>query len=171
MIQIYYGDGKGKTSAAVGVAVRAAGRGMKILFVQFLKSEDSGERKILSEIEGISLSPCPVELDFTYNMTNTQKSQASKIFREMFESAVKTALVLNYNVLILDEVFSAIETGMLSESEVYNFLTDAPSKLEIVLTGRNPSKKFIDVADYVSKIVKVKHPFDSGVKARPGIEY
>lgn len=171
MIQIYYGDGKGKTSAAVGVAVRAAGRGMKILFVQFLKSEDSGERKILSEIEGISLSPCPVELDFTYNMTNTQKAQASKIFREMFESAVKTALVLNYNVLILDEVFSAIETGMLSESEVYNFLTDAPSKLEIVLTGRNPSKKFIDVADYVSKIVKEKHPFDSGVKARPGIEY
>ncbi|MGN1468237.1 MAG: cob(I)yrinic acid a,c-diamide adenosyltransferase [Ruminococcus sp.] len=171
MIQIYYGDGKGKTSAAVGVAVRAAGRGMKILFVQFLKSEDSGERKILSEIEGISLSPCPVELDFTYNMTNTQKAQASKIFREMFERAVKTALVLNYNVLILDEVFSAIETGMLSENEVYNFLTDAPSKLEIVLTGRNPSKKFIDIADYVSKIVKEKHPFDSGVKARPGIEY
>lgn len=171
MIQIYYGDGKGKTSAAVGVAVRAAGRGMKILFVQFLKSEDSGERKILSEIEGISLSPCPVELDFTYNMTNTQKAQASKIFREMFERAVKTALVFNYNVLILDEVFSAIETGMLSESEVYNFLTDAPSKLEIVLTGRNPSKKFIDIADYVSKIVKEKHPFDSGVKARPGIEY
>ncbi len=171
MIQIYYGDGKGKTSAAVGVAVRAAGRGMKILFVQFLKSEDSGERKILSKIEGISLSPCPVELDFTYNMTNTQKAQASKIFREMFERAVKTALVFNYNVLILDEVFSAIETGMLSESEVYNFLTDAPSKLEIVLTGRNPSKKFIDIADYVSKIVKEKHPFDSGVKARPGIEY
>lgn len=171
MIQIYYGDGKGKTSAAVGAAVRAAGRGMKVLFVQFLKSEDSGERKILSEIQGITLPPCPLELDFTYNMTASQKIQASKIFREMFERAVRTALVSNYNILILDEVLTAIQTGMLSESEVYNFLTDAPARLEIILTGHILPKKIANIADYISKVVKEKHPFDNGTRARKGIEY
>ncbi|MCH5300969.1 MAG: cob(I)yrinic acid a,c-diamide adenosyltransferase [Ruminococcus sp.] len=171
MIQIYHGDGKGKTSAAIGVAIRAAGRNMQVLFVQFLKSDDSGERKVLEQIGGITMMPCPVELDFTYNMTDVQKAQASKIFREMFDHSVRTALTSNYSVLIMDEIFSAIDTGMISENEVYNFLTNAPTKLEIVLTGRNPSKKFIDLADYVSNIVKEKHPFDKGIRARVGIEY
>ncbi len=171
MIQIYYGDGKGKTSAAIGVAVRAAGRNMRVLFVQFLKSNDSGERKVLEQINGITMTPCPVELEFTYNMTDTQKAQASKIFREIFDHSVRAALTSNYSVLIMDEIFSAIDTGMISENEVYNFLTNAPAKLEIVLTGRNPSKKFIDLSDYVSNIVKKKHPFDKGISARAGIEY
>lgn len=171
MIQIYYGNGKGKTSAAIGTAVRAAGRNMKVLFVQFLKSENSGERNVLGQINGITLSPCPVELDFTYNMTDAQKAQASKIFREMFDRSVRIALTSNYNIIILDEIFAAISTGMISENEVYSFLTDAPSRLEIILTGNTPSKKFIDLADYVSNIVKEKHPYDSGIRARAGIEY
>ncbi len=171
MIQIYYGDGRGKTSAAIGAAVRAAGRNMRILFVQFLKSENSGERRVLEQIQGITMTPCPVDLDFTYNMTDTQKAQASKIFRELFDRSVRIALTSNYNLLILDEIFSAINTGMISENDVYNFLTDAPLKLEIILTGSKPSKKFIDLADYVSNIVKEKHPFDKGITARLGIEY
>lgn len=170
MIQIYYGDGKGKTSAAVGAAVRAAGRGMSVLFVQFLKGEDSGERKILSKIEEITLTPCPLEFDFTFNMSDSQKAQASKIFRDMFERAVRTALVSNYNILILDEVLTAVQTGMLSESEVYDFLTNAPPRLEIILTGHALPKKFADIADYVSKITKEKHPYDKGKRARIGIE-
>ena len=171
MIQIYCGDGKGKTSASVGAAVRAAGRNLKVLFVQFLKCEDSGERKVLSLIDNIDLTPCPVELQFTINMTDAQKAQASKIFREIFDHAVRTALVAKYNVLILDEVFSAMETGMLSENDVYSFLADAPASLEIILTGRNPADKFIQLADYVSEIIKVKHPYDNGTRARIVIEY
>ncbi len=171
VIQIYCGDGKGKTSASVGAAVRAAGRNMRVLFVQFLKCEDSGERKILSTIDNIDLTPCPMKLQFTINMTEAQKAQASKIFRNMFDHAVKTALVSNYNVLILDEIFSAMETGMLSENDVYSFLADAPAKLEIILTGRNPAEKFVKLADYVSEIIKVKHPYDNGTRARIGIEY
>lgn len=171
MIQIFYGNGKGKTSAAIGSAIRAAGRGMKILFVQFLKKDDSGERKVLSTINGVTMPPCPVELDFTFNMNSAQKAQVSKIFRETFERSVRTALTSNYSILILDEVFTAIEVGILSEGEVYNFLTDAPPHLEIILTGQNVSEKFIKIADYVSNIVKVKHPYDKGVSARMGIEF
>lgn len=171
MIHIYYGDGKGKTSASVGAAVRAAGRKMKVLFVQFLKCDDSGERLILSEIENVNITPCPIELQFTHQMNEVQKAQASKIFRQLFEHAVRTALVSNYSVLILDEIFAAIETGMLSEILVYNFLAEAPAKLEIILTGRNPSEKFINIADYVSEIKKIKHPYDNGARARIGIEY
>lgn len=171
MIQIYCGDGKGKTSASIGTAIRAAGRNMKVLFVQFLKCEDSGERNILKDINNIDMTPCPVELQFTINMTESQKAQASKIFRDMFDHAVRTALLSNYNVLILDEIFSAIETGMLNEHDVYTFLADAPSRMEIVLTGRNPSDNFIALADYVSEIKKVKHPYDNDTRARIGIEF
>ena len=171
MIQIYYGDGKGKTTAAVGAAVRACGRGMNVLFVQFLKKDDTGERRALETLDGISLTPCPVELAFTYNMTEGQRAQTGKIFREMFDNAVKTALTSPYSVVILDEVLDAIEAGMLSEAQVYNFLTDAPSRLEIILTGRNPGEKFLKIADYVTHMEKKKHPFDIGVRARRGIEY
>lgn len=171
VIQIYCGDGKGKTSAAIGAAIRAAGRNMKVLFVQFLKCEDSGERSILKSIDNIDMTPCPVELQFTINMTESQKSQTAKIFKEIFDHAVRTALLSNYNVLILDEIFSAMETGMLNEHDVYTFLADAPSRMEIILTGRNPSDRFITLADYVSEIKKVKHPYDSGTRARIGIEY
>lgn len=171
MLHIYYGDGKGKTTAAVGLTVRAAGRGMKVLFVQFLKSEDSGERKVLEQIDSVTLTPCPLELDFTFNMSDSQKIHASKIFRDMFDHSVRMALLGKYNMIVMDEIFSAIESKMISESEVYEFLTNAPAKLEIVLTGHHPPEKFIQTADYVSRIVKEKHPFDKGVFARSGIEY
>lgn len=170
MIQVYYGDGKGKTSAAVGAAVRAAGRGMTVLFVQFLKNGDSGERKILEQIGEITLTPCPLNLEFTFNMTQSEKVQASKIFREMFERSVKTALVSNYNMLILDEALTAVQTGMLVESEVCDFLTDAPPRLEIILTGRSLPPKIAGIADYVSRIIKEKHPYDKGARARIGVE-
>ena len=171
MIQIYYGDGKGKTTAAIGAAVRACGRGMKVLFVQFLKKNDTGEREALSDLDGIDLTPCPLELDFTFNMTETQKAQASKIYRDMFESSVRTALMSNYNILIFDEIFDAINAGMLSENQVYNFLTDAPSRLEIIMTGHNPGEKFLDIADYITRMKKVKHPYDNGFRVRKGIEF
>ena len=171
MMHIYYGDGKGKTTAAVGLAVRAVGRGFRVLFVQFLKSEDSGERIALSQLDNITLTPCPLELDFTFNMNDNQKLQASKIFRSIFDSAVKTALTEKYDMLILDEVFSAIETEMLKESEVYSFLANAPNNMEIVLTGHNPPESILSLADYVSHIVKEKHPYDKGISARKGIEY
>lgn len=154
MKHIYYGDGKGKTTAAIGLAVRAAGSKMKVLFVQFLKTEFSGERHILSHTENVTLTFCPLELKFTFDMDDKEKAQAAKIFKGIFDNAVTTALTEKYDMVVLDEVFEAINAHMLSESEVYEFITNAPSSMEIVMTGHNPPQKFMDCADYITEFKK-----------------
>ena len=171
MKHIYYGDGKGKTTAAIGLAVRAAGSKMKVLFVQFLKTEFSGERRILSHTENVTLTFCPLELKFTFEMDDKEKAQAAKIFKGIFDNAVTTALTEKYDMVVLDEVFEAINAHMLSESEVYEFITNAPSSMEIVMTGHNPPQKFMDCADYITEFKKIKHPYDRGITGRIGIEF
>ena len=171
MKHIYYGDGKGKTTAAIGLAVRAAGSKMKVLFVQFLKTEFSGERHILSHTENVTLTFCPLELKFTFDMDDKEKAQAAKIFKGIFDSAVTTALTEKYDMVVLDEVFEAINAHMLSESEVYEFITNAPSSMEIIMTGHNPPQKFMDCADYITEFKKIKHPYDRGITGRIGIEF
>ncbi len=171
MKHIYYGDGKGKTTAAIGLAVRAAGSKMKVLFVQFLKTEFSGERHILSHTENVTLTFCPLELKFTFDMNDKEKAQAAKIFKGIFDNAVTTALTEKYDMVVLDEVFEAINAHMLSESEVYEFITNAPSSMEIVMTGHNPPQKFMDCADYITEFKKIKHPYDRGITGRIGIEF
>lgn len=171
MKHIYYGDGKGKTTAAIGLAVRAAGSKMKVLFVQFLKTEFSGERHILSHTENVTLTFCPLELKFTFDMDDKEKAQAAKIFKGIFDNAVTTALTEKYDMVVLDEVFEAINAHMLSESEVYEFITNAPSSMEIVMTGHNPPQKFMDCADYITEFKKNKHPYDRGITGRIGIEF
>ncbi len=171
MIHIYYGDGKGKTTAAIGLAVRAAGSRMKVLFVQFLKTEFSGERHTLSHTENISLAFAPMELKFTFDMNDEEKAKASKIFRNIFNESVTKALTQKYDMIVLDEIFSAIEAEMLSEHDVYEFVSDAPKNLEIVMTGHNPPKKIMELADYITEMKKIRHPYDRGVTARFGIEF
>ena len=171
MKHIYYGDGKGKTTAAIGLAVRGAGSKMKVLFVQFLKTEFSGERHILSHTENVTLTFCPLELKFTFEMDDKEKAQAAKIFKGIFDNAVTTALTEKYDMVVLDEVFEAINAHMLSESEVYEFITNAPSSMEIVMTGHNPPQKFMDCADYITEFKKIKHPYDRGITGRIGIEF
>ena len=171
MKHIYYGDGKGKTTAAIGLAGRAAGSKMKVLFVQFLKTEFSGERHILSHTENVTLTFCPLELKFTFDMDDKEKAQAAKIFKGIFDNAVTTALTEKYDMVVLDEVFEAINAHMLSESEVYEFITNAPSSMEIVMTGHNPPQKFMDCADYITEFKKIKHPYDRGITGRIGIEF
>ena len=171
LLHLYYGDGKGKTTAAIGLAVRAAGSKMKVLFVQFLKTEFSGERHILSHTENVTLTFCPLELKFTFDMDDKEKAQAAKIFKGIFDNAVTTALTEKYDMVVLDEVFEAINAHMLSESEVYEFITNAPSSMEIVMTGHNPPQKFMDCADYITEFKKIKHPYDRGITGRIGIEF
>lgn len=171
MIHIYHGDGKGKTTAAIGLAVRAAGSNLKVLFVQFLKTEFSGERHVLSHTENVSITYCPLELKFTFEMDDKEKAQASKIFKGIFNRSVTTALTEKYDMLVLDEIFEAMNAGMLSESEVFEFIANAPTSMEIVMTGHNPPQKFINTADYITELKKVKHPYDRGITARIGIEF
>lgn len=171
MVHIYYGDGKGKTTAAIGLATRAAGSRMKVLFVQFLKTEFSGERHTLSHTENITLSFAPVELKFTFNMNEEEKAKASKLFRKIFDDSVTKVFTEKYDMIVLDEIFSAIEAGMISEHDVYEFVSNVPKNLEVVMTGHNPPERIVALADYITEMKKIRHPYDKGVQARFGIEF
>lgn len=170
-VHIYCGDGKGKTSAAVGLAVRAAGRGLRVLIVRFLKTEDSGEVPVLREIPGIRVVPCDRTFGFVSRMSEEQKREAATYFTERFRNAVREAAEGGYDVLVLDELMASCNYGMVPESEVVEFLKDRPESLEVVMTGRNPSNTLISMADYVSEVCMRKHPFAEGIPAREGIEY
>lgn len=171
MIHAYYGDGKGKSTAAAGAALRAAGNRMRVMYVQFLKTENTGERLALQSIDGVNLTSCPLELKFTYEMDDRERQQVSMMYRGIFERAVSITLSDRYDMIVLDEVFDVINEGMLSEGSVFEFISNAPNNIEIIMTGRKPPKRFIDAADYVTEFKKHKHPYDRGIQARKGIEY
>ena len=171
MIHVYYGDGQGKSTAAAGLAARAAGNGMRVMFVQFLKTDSSGERLSLEKLETVTLTPCPRELKFTFEMDEQEKQQASAMFRNLFERSVSAALSQRYDMIILDEIFDAVNEGMLGEGQVFEFIANAPASMEIIMTGHDPSDRFIDTADYVTEFKKIRHPHDKGVSGRIGIEF
>ena len=170
-IHIYCGEGKGKTTAATGLAVRGAGRGMKVLIARFLKYDNSGEVSALSQMEGITVLPCLKNYGFYFQMTEDQKREATEYFGQMFDKAWKEATDQGYDMVILDEIVAACNYGLVSEDWLIFCLRERPESLEVVMTGRNPSQRLLETADYVSEIQNRKHPFDRGVKARIGIEY
>lgn len=171
LVHIYCGDGKGKTSAAVGLAVRAAGRGMKVLVVRFLKTENSGEVEMLRSLPGITVTPCDRTFGFVFRMNEEQKREAAQYYQKRFEDAAQEAVQGQYDLLILDEILASCNYGMVSEESVVEFLKDKPAELEVVLTGRDPSEALQDLADYVSEICMRKHPYQKGIPARRGIEF
>ena len=172
LIHIYTGEGKGKTTASVGLVVRAAGQGLKVLFVQFFKLDDasSGEKEILKKLPGIELLRSNVRHPiFTKEKTNKELLKQS--IGETFETVKKKIASDGINLLVLDEINSVISGGWLAINDMVNFLKNKPEGLEVVLTGRDAPVELVKMADYVTEMLKIKHPFDSDVKARKGIEY
>lgn len=169
LIHIYCGDGKGKTTAAIGLAARCAGAGGKILLFQFLKGNSSSERNILREIKNIDVVDGIENMKFVWNMTDEEKAEAARSYKKIFKDIANRAA--DYNMVILDEVIPALKYDFISEQELVDFLKSKPERTEIVLTGRNPSDKLMALADYVTEMKKIKHPFDNNIKARSGIEY
>lgn len=172
MVHIYCGDGKGKTSAAVGLAVRAAGRGRDVVIARFLKTDDSGEVSVLKGIPGITVIPCERTFGFVSRMDEETRREAAAYNRQLFERAAEEILGMDpHGVLILDEIIGAVNFRMVPEKELIRFLKSRPEGLEVVMTGRGPSKGLLELADYVSEIRKISHPYDRGILARKGIEY
>lgn len=171
LIHIYCGDGKGKTTAATGLAVRACGSGMKVLFVRFLKNENSAELCVLDQIPGIEVIHLPHSYGFYQKQTDVQKNETKKMYVNLWQSAVSRVREESFDMLIMDEFMAADRYDLIPHEEAVAFLKEKPEGLEVVLTGRNPSEDLIELADYVSEIQKVKHPYDSGIHARRGIEY
>ncbi len=172
LIHIYTGDGKGKTTAAVGLGVRACGQGMKVLMVQFLKGMPTGEMYSLKKLEpGFVLYRGTGTTKFTWQMTDEEKVQAAAEQRSIFEFAVRAAKNGECDMLIMDEVIGALSAGMIDKECLLKFISGKPEKLELIMTGRNAPPELTDAADYVSEILAVKHPARKGINARKGIEF
>lgn len=168
LVHIYCGDGKGKTTASVGQAVRCAGGGGKVLFFQFLKGNGSGERAVLDRTDGITVVDAPDEMKFVWNMSDIEKKQAQEFYSEKFE--MLCAASTDYDMLILDEIIPALKYDFVNTERLIRFLKEKPVWLEVVLTGRDPDKRLVDMADYVTEMRKIKHPYDRGVGMRLYIE-
>ena len=171
LIHIYCGDGKGKTTAATGLAVRAAGAGYRVLIARFLKTDRSAELASLVLIPGIDILPIEKEFGFIFSKDNPVLEEARAYYAGYFERAVHKAVEEHYDMLLLDEINAAVTYGLVTKDRLTGFLSNKPEELEVVLTGRDPAAELIVLADYVSEIHCRKHPFEKGIRAREGIEY
>ncbi len=175
LIQIYTGDGKGKTTAAIGLAVRAAGHGNKVLIYQFLKPTcvETGERIALRFTAGrIDIKALETVWDMANSPNNTElisemKDEISEALTEITEQAQEKI----YDCIILDEIVFCLSKGLAKLEDIKKIIEKRNPSVEIVLTGRGVTKELIDMADLVTEMNNIKHPFDNGVKARRGIEF
>lgn len=171
LVHVYTGNGKGKTTAAIGLGIRACGRGLKVLMVQFLKSMDTGEIYSLKRLEpNFMYYRGSKTRKFTWQMDEEEKKETLKEQNEIFSFALAESLSGKWDVLILDEILGALSSGFIALKEVVDLISSKPENLEVVLTGRNAPPELIAMADYVSEIISIKHPIEKGIPARKGIE-
>ncbi len=173
-IQVYTGNGKGKTTASLGLAMRALGRSWKVLIIMFTKGgNDYGELnsfRNLSEEISENLTIIQAGLDRIVYNNNKTEMDASEI-KKGWELAKKAIKNDEYNLIILDEANIALDLGFIDLNEMVEVLKNKPQEMEIVLTGRNAKPEIVEIAHLVSEINPVKHYWDTGVVARKGIEY
>ena len=170
-LHLYIGDGKGKTTAAVGLAARAAGCGKQVALGQFLKATRTGELASLKML-GVTVIRSEKNLGFTWDMDEAERvacSAEQAIVLETLKGLFQTTTPVN--ILILDEVLDVISLGLLSEDALKDFLAGMPAELELVLTGRSAPEWLIESAGYITEMKKIKHPYDTGTQARSGIEF
>ena len=177
MVQVYTGDGKGKTTAALGLALRAAGHGYKVHIVQFMKG------KVLSGAKGWPNYGELEALRHLPNITLVQFGRAAfvdserpepedvRLAQEAWQHSLDVLRDGRYDVMVLDEINVALDFGLISLSQVMELLDARPSHVELVLTGRRAHPRVIERADLVTEMRAIKHPYDAGVAARKGVEY
>lgn len=171
LVQVYTGNGKGKTTAALGLAIRAAGHGFRVCFLQFLKgNRKCGEHLLLTKFAQDSQLfdlMCPNDRSYFGQNVSERAARANAAL----ELARQVLGQRSYDLVILDEIVTAISNGLLQTRDVLTLINERPPNVELVLTGRNAPKEIIDAADLVTEMNPIKHPFSKGVKARKGIEY
>ena len=170
MLHIYHGNGKGKTTAAVGLTVRAAGSGMKTAFVQFLKNGTSSE---ISQLRALGVTVMAAESckKFTFQMNEAEKAQLIAEHDTMLDRC-RQLIEEGVQLLVLDELVGAYDKSLLSRDKVIELLDTAKEKgCETVLTGREPAPELEDRADYITEMKAVRHPYEKGTSARKGREY
>lgn len=167
LVHIYCGDGKGKTTSATGLAVRSAGAGMTVFFARLMKGTYSSELKILEQIPEFTVISCDRNYGFSFRMSEKDKAEITKCHNRMISEAFSS----DCDLIVLDEFFSAYNYNLIDRELAISLIKNKNPDTELVLTGRNPSDEFLELADYISSIDCIKHPYNLGIKARKGIEY
>ena len=166
LIQVYTGDGKGKTTAALGQALRAAGQGMKVIVIQFLKGERGGEHIFAEKCGAFEIKQFSAGNIFTKSDEQLREEALAAL-----RFAGETVKGGKYDMVVLDEIFIAHWRGLISLQHILDLIKEKPPQVELVLTGRKAPPEVIKEADLVSEVLMIKHPFNEGVKQRRGIEY
>ncbi|MFH1290279.1 MAG: cob(I)yrinic acid a,c-diamide adenosyltransferase [Nanoarchaeota archaeon] len=166
LTQIYWGNGKGKTTAALGTALRACGSGLKVHLVQFIKDSSSAEIKSLENIPHFTHKQFPTQW-INGEPTQEQIKKVSEAFQHL-----QNSLREDHDIIIADEILYAVQLKLLKEEQVIELIKSKPENIELILTGSHqPLPKIFAEVDLITEIKKHKHPFDKGIKARKGIEY
>jgi len=170
LVHIYTGDGKGKTTAALGLLMRSYGADKRVLLCQFLKGQDTSELKSLEKM-GIEVIRTEDVKKFVPFMDEDEKRLCKSSHEICYNKVAKLILGGEYDLVVLDESIPAMNLGLIDVGSIIKLINDKPVHTEIVLTGRDAPKELEDIADYISEINSAKHPFEEGVTARIGIEY
>ncbi|WP_343209150.1 cob(I)yrinic acid a,c-diamide adenosyltransferase [Anaerolentibacter hominis] len=171
MIHVYCGDGKGKTTAAMGLALRMAGYGRPVLVLQFMKGRFAGEIEALKRFSNVYIYRNATDLGFSWEMGEKEREQARQMHDQTIRKAASRIAKMPVFLVVMDEIFSAYQHDMVSRELVQNFVEAHKRETELVLTGRDPDPYFVDMADYITEMKKIRHPYEQGIQARKGIEY
>jgi cob(I)alamin adenosyltransferase len=171
LIHLYTGDGKGKTTAALGLLLRAHGHGMRTVLVQFMKGRDTGEINALKALGGVTILRHTRDLGFYQFASEQDKAEIYRQNNDCLTESYRLATEFLCDLLVLDEICSAYNCGALDARLADKLILNKPEGLELVLTGRNAPARFFDAADYVTEFALRKHPYNNGIAARKGVEF
>lgn len=169
-VQVYTGNGKGKTTAALGLGFRAVGRGFNVLLVQFLKSMDTGELESIHKFPHFTVTRLGETNKFSWTLTTEEKDQLIKNTQREWSEFVEGLQANPVDVLILDEVMGALKVGLITIEQLADFIDNKSEGMELILTGRDVPKEIEDRADLITEMKKIRHYYDQGVVSRDGIE-
>ena len=180
MLHIYCGEGKGKTTAAVGLAVRGVGAGMEVRFVQFMKGAYSSELSVLERVLGREIRRCDRDYGFYRNMSEQDRIDLTSCHNKLLEFAFYPEFSGNAaadngcgvsKMIVLDEFCAAYAHGLMDMALAERLILGNKENAEVILTGRDPAEIFVGAADYISEIRCLRHPYERGITARRGVEF
>jgi len=169
LVQIFTGDGKGKTSAALGIVLRALGHGLRVCIVTFMKGDyPYGEWQVLSKLPNVNIARFGLR---TFTDPAAVKPEEIEQAKQALAVARETMLSGDYDLVVLDEINIAVAWKLVELDEVVRLIQDKPPNVELILTGRRADTKLVQLADLVTECLKIKHPYDKGIMSRKGIDY
>jgi len=169
LVQVFTGDGKGKTTAALGEVVRAVGHKYKVIIIQFMKGQIRyGETELPKYLPNFELHQFGLP---TFVKKGDPSPEDVRLAKEGLEFAERALSNGDYDIVVMDEITVAVDYGLLNVNDVLNVVKDKAKHTEVILTGRYAPKEFLEIADLVSEIKEIKHPYQKGIQAREGVEY